>query len=269
MFNEKGQLNDEGDVLESDVLVRKEKQREINKLREKSKMPMWEQGAMLMCRYTGLDDNEFDSDFDEEDRLLPQYAEKKKKDVGFVLTDEGVSKEDGAKLKAYAMQRSQTESNQKIVPISGSQNGEEKTQKSLDSVLASLGEKKVAEEYYTPDEMAQFKRKKRRVRKTRKIEKDPIEELQLNEEDEKRGREKMVNEEEQKSEEKRLGFEKAREKEEVKNRSLKKGYVEEEKKEETVDDVLLQDQLMRARRVVLGQRRKTPEEVGVLVKSEG
>ena len=36
MFNEKGQLNDEGDVLESDVLVRTEKQREINKLREKS-----------------------------------------------------------------------------------------------------------------------------------------------------------------------------------------------------------------------------------------
>ena len=29
----------------------------------------------LCNRYTGLDDHEFDSDFDEEDRLLPQYAE--------------------------------------------------------------------------------------------------------------------------------------------------------------------------------------------------
>lgn len=221
---------------------------------------------MLMRRYTGLDDNEFDSDFDEEDRLLPQYAEKKKKDVGFVLTDEGVSKEDDAKLKAFAMQRSQTDSNQKIIPISGNPNGEEKMQKSLDSVLAGLTEKKIAEEYYTPDEMAQFKRKKRRVRRVRKIEKEPIEELHLNEEDEKRGREKVVNEEEQKLEEKRLGFEKAREKEEVKNRGLKKGYVEEEK--ERVDDVLLQDQLMRARRVVLGQRRKTPEEVSELLAAE-
>lgn len=27
------------------------------------------------CRYTGLDDQEFDSDYNEEDRFLPQYAE--------------------------------------------------------------------------------------------------------------------------------------------------------------------------------------------------
>lgn len=263
MFNANGQLNEEGDVLESDVLVTKEKQREINKLREKAKMPMWERTWRVNCRYTGLDDNEFDSDFDEEDRLLPQYAEKKKKDVGFILTDEGVSKEDNAKMKLFAAQRSQTETKPKITAISGNANEESKSQKSLDSVLASLTEKKIATEYYTNEEMAQFKKKKRRVRKVRKIEKEPLEELQLNEmEEEKRGREQLVNEEEEKLKEKRLGFEKAREKEEAKNRGLKSGSAED--KEGVVDDVLLQDQLLRARRVVLGQRRKTPEEVGIL-----
>lgn len=34
---------------------------------------------MMICfqyyRYTGLDDQEFDSDYNEEDRFLPQYAE--------------------------------------------------------------------------------------------------------------------------------------------------------------------------------------------------
>ena len=65
MIDANGNINNDEDVLESIDLVTKEKQKEINKLREKAKMPI----------YSGLDDNEFDSDFDEEDRFLPQYSD--------------------------------------------------------------------------------------------------------------------------------------------------------------------------------------------------
>lgn len=38
----------------------------------------------LKGRYTGLDDHEFDSDYEEEDRFLPQYSE-----VAFVIIFDG------------------------------------------------------------------------------------------------------------------------------------------------------------------------------------
>ena len=57
--------------------------------------------------------------------------------------------------------------------------------------------------------------------------------------------------------ERQLGFAKARAKEEVKNRELRG----ESRGEEPVEDGVLSDWLLRARRVVLGKRRNSPEEM--------
>lgn len=65
--------------------------------------------------------------------------------------------------------------------------------------------------------------------------------------------------EEEAAMERKQGYERAREKEEQKNRILRG-----EEKGEMGDDVLLTESLLRARRAVLGQRKKTPEEVGVM-----
>ena len=74
LFDEKGNPVESEDVLENVEIVETEKQREINRLREKAKLPMqcW---CAVITRYSGYDDDEFDPSFDPNDRLLPQYSE--------------------------------------------------------------------------------------------------------------------------------------------------------------------------------------------------
>lgn len=62
--------------------------------------------------------------------------------------------------------------------------------------------------------------------------------------------------------EREAGYQRAKEKEEIRNRGLsKKSASSQEGVEEVYDDPLLSDSLIRARKVVLGQRRSTIEEV--------
>ena len=109
----------------------------------------------MIISYSGYDDAEFDSDYDETDALLPQYNTSKKKEKSFTLTDTGVNSAALAQSQLQAAQRAPTTTSTPAGPLS--------------NLLASLAsEKKVAAEYFTPDEMAQFRRKKHRVRRVRK-----------------------------------------------------------------------------------------------------
>ena len=72
----------------------------------------------------------------------------------------------------------------------------------------------------------------------------------------------MKQEEDEMKKEREAGYQRAKEKEEIRNRGLsKKAGSSREGVEEVYDDPLLSDSLMRARKVVLGQRRQTIEEV--------
>ena len=119
----------------------------------------------MIIRYSGYDDAEFDSDYDETDALLPQYNTSKKKEKSFTLTDTGVNSAALAQSQLQAAQRAPTTTSTPAGPSSTVST----PAVPLSNLLASLAsEKKVAAEYFTPDEMAQFRRKKHRVRRVRK-----------------------------------------------------------------------------------------------------
>lgn len=120
---------------------------------------------IMIISYSGYDDAEFDSDYDETDALLPQYNTSKKKEKSFTLTDTGVN--------SAALAQSQLQAAQRVAPSVSTPAASSPAVSSpaipLSNLLASLAsEKKVASEYFTPDEMAQFRRKKHRVRRVRK-----------------------------------------------------------------------------------------------------
>lgn len=76
----------------------------------------------------------------------------------------------------------------------------------------------------------------------------------------KRLREMKKEEEDEEKKERAAGYQRAKEKEEIKNRGLsKKGHTG--PVEEIYDDPLMSDTLLRARKVVLGQRKQTINEV--------
>lgn len=275
LLNEKGQIADTEDVLENTELVQIEGYKEARKQREKAKMPMYAYRRGLKRSYTGYDDAEFDSDFDGEDQLLPQYNEPKKKQKSFTLTDSGVSEEDLKKSKLAAQQQLQEAPKNTVSAVTAaSTSSPAVSQISLGSLLAGLSaEKKVASEYFSNEEMAQFKKKKKRIRRVRKsVRKQRIFKSQEAEDESPLKLQDMVDEEatsrrqireELKAKEteiameRKQGYEKAREKEEKKNRILRG----EDNEEIVNDDVLLTDSLLRARRAVLGQRKRTAEEV--------
>ena len=121
--------------------------------------------ACISISYSGYDDAEFDSDYDETDALLPQYNTAKKKEKSFTLTDTGVNSAALAQSQLQAAQRAPAA----VSAPSPASPAVSSPAVPLSNLLASLAsEKKVASEYFTPDEMAQFRRKKHRVRRTRK-----------------------------------------------------------------------------------------------------
>lgn len=120
---------------------------------------------IMIISYSGYDDAEFDSDYDETDALLPQYNTAKKKEKSFTLTDTGVNSAALAQSQLQAAQRAP----QSVSAPATSSPAVSSPAVPLSNLLASLAsEKKVASEYFTPDEMAQFRRKKHRVRRVRK-----------------------------------------------------------------------------------------------------
>lgn len=97
------------------------------------------------------------------------YSQKKKKQVFFTLTDKGVSESDLEKSKLMAKERAKT---QPVNPLASSSTTASSTtaKPTITSLLSNLqSEKKIASEYYTNEEMAQFKKKRKRVRKVRQI----------------------------------------------------------------------------------------------------
>lgn len=102
--------------------------------------------------------------------LLPQYNEPKKKQKSFTLTDSGVSEEDLKRSKLAAQQQLEEAPMNTVSAITAaSSSGPVGTQISLGSLLAGLSEeKKVASEYFSKEEMAQFRKKKKRNRHVRK-----------------------------------------------------------------------------------------------------
>lgn len=95
--------------------------------------------------------------------------QKKKKESFFTLTESGVSEADLEKSRMMAKERAK---NTVVNPLKAAVGGTKITteKKSLTSLLSDINsEKKIASEYYTNEEMAQFKKKRKRVRKVRQI----------------------------------------------------------------------------------------------------
>ena len=192
--------------------------------------------------------------------------------------------------------KEQTESPQtsEKQPVAPSGNENIRGESTLRQVLQNMDSKHVAEEYYSREEMAKFRPKRRRVRRIRESENSrengKIEELKELEEEEgesHRKRGQIERSEEERMRERREGFEKARAKEEIKNLPLQSAKTAGSRTSTSVDpstnslpqevksvgspsgpsvsleglhdDASLWESLARARRVVLGQRHNTSE----------
>lgn len=95
--------------------------------------------------------------------------QKKKKESFFTLTESGVSEADLEKSRMMAKERAK---NTVVNPLKAAVGSIKTTteKKSLTTLLSDINtEKKIASEYYTNEEMAQFKKKRKRVRKVRHI----------------------------------------------------------------------------------------------------
>lgn len=98
------------------------------------------------------------------------YSQKKKKQVFFTLTDKGVSESDLEKSKLMAKERAKTQPVNPLASSSSTTASSTTAKPTITSLLSNLqSEKKIASEYYTNEEMAQFKKKRKRVRKVRQI----------------------------------------------------------------------------------------------------
>lgn len=86
------------------------------------------------------------------------------------MTDTGVSEEDLKRSKLAAQQQLQEAPKNTVSAVTASTNSiPAGTQISLGSLLAGISEeKKVASEYFSKEEMAQFRKKKKRNRHVRK-----------------------------------------------------------------------------------------------------